>query len=84
MPSQQRPSSPEFSALENALSERLAVIGDREWFLRDSAGHLEALKSVSTRIEQLAADLPSPVHPELRHFLERCSYDKALAFLRGV
>jgi hypothetical protein len=75
--------SPLFSALENALSERLAVIGDREWFLRDATGHLEALKAVSVRIEQIAASLPRPVNPELRHFLERCSYDKALAFLRG-
>jgi hypothetical protein len=25
--------------------------------------------------------LPKPVHPQLAHFLERSSYDKALEFL---
>jgi hypothetical protein len=72
---------PEFSKLAEALKERLAVIADRAWFARDAAGHLEALKSASERIEQLSGALPSPVDPQLRHYLERRSYDKALAFL---
>ena len=60
----------------------MALIGDRDWFARDAAGHLDALKAVSGKIEVLAAALPPPVDPQLRHFLERCSYDKALAFIR--
>lgn len=76
------PTQPE-QALAEALRERLALIGDRDWFARDAAGHLDALKAVSGRIEVLAAALPPPVDPQLRHFLERCSYDKALAFLDG-
>lgn len=70
-------------ALEQALRTRLALIADREWFQRDSAGHLEALKGVSETIFELSTQLPQPVHPQLRHYLERCSYDKALAFLSG-
>ena len=70
-------------ALIGALKERLVVIGDRAWFARDASGHLDALKTVSGRIELLAAALPPPVDPQLRHYLERCSYDKALAFLSG-
>jgi hypothetical protein len=73
--------SPAAAALAEALRERLVVIGDREWFARDASGHLSALQSVSERIERLSAALPPPVDPQLRHFLERCSYDKALAFL---
>jgi hypothetical protein len=75
---------PEFSALAEVLRKRLEVIADRDWFARDSAGHLEALKSVSERIERLSAALPSPVDPQLRHYLERRSYDKALEFLSGL
>jgi hypothetical protein len=75
--------SPAAAALAEALRERLVVIGDREWFARDAAGHLSALQSVSEKIERLSAALPPPVDPQLRHFLERRSYDKALAFLNG-
>lgn len=69
--------------LAAALRERLAVIGDREWYARDSAGHLERLRAVSERIAQLQKELPQPVDPRLAHFLERCSYDKALALLEA-
>ena len=75
--------TPEAVALAEALRERLAVIADRDWFARDATGHLEALKAVSGRIELLAATLPPPLDPQLRHYLDRCSYDKALAFLNG-
>ncbi len=83
MPSFPPTQTPEAGALAGALRERLAVIGDRDWFARDASGHLDALKSVSARIELLATALPPPVDPQLRHYLERCSYDKALAFLIG-
>ncbi len=70
--------------LAEALRERLAVIRDREWFQRDPAGHLERLQSISGRVATLGAGLPAPVDPRLAHFLERCSYDKALAFLEAT
>jgi hypothetical protein len=39
------------------------------------------LQAVSERIEALEQQLPPPVDRQLAHFLERCSYDKALAFI---
>ena len=39
---------------------------------------------VAERITTAAALLPAPVPPQLKHYLERCSYDKALAFLSGT
>ena len=83
MPNPSQIPTPEAVALAVALRERLVVIGDRDWFARDASGHLDALKAVSGKIELLAAALPSPVDPQLRHYLERCSYDKALEFLSG-
>jgi len=71
------------SALIAALEERLQIIADRAWYARDAAGHLAALQSVSERIGALSLALPAPVDAQLRHFLERSSFDKALAHLRS-
>lgn len=73
-----------FRELAEALRDRIAVVGDRDWYQRDPAGHLERLKSGSERISTLGKELPEPVDPRLSHFLERCSYDKALAFLEAM
>ncbi|MEI9894436.1 MAG: hypothetical protein WDN28_11275 [Chthoniobacter sp.] len=70
-------------SLTAALRERLAIIADRELFARDPAGHLHRLRTVSEQIVALQGQLPSPVDPQLAHFLERQSYDKALAFLEA-
>jgi hypothetical protein len=72
-----------YQALADALRERLAVIADRELYSRDPALHLDRLKTVSERVAELQAGLPAPVDPQLAHFLQRCSYDKALAFLEA-
>ena len=69
--------------LAAALRERIAVVADRELFRTDPSLHLERLKSVSERIVAMQSQLPSPVDPQLAHYLQRCSYDKALAFLEG-
>ena len=74
--------SPEL-ALAEALLERRSIIADRSWYERDAEGHLKALMRVSESIVSLADCLPRPIHPQLKHYLERCSYDKALAFLSG-
>ena len=73
-----------YQALAAALRERLAVISDRELYARDPALHLEQLRSVSERVTALQADLPAPIDPQLAHYLLRCSYDKALAFLESM
>lgn len=73
-----------FAALAAALRERRALIADRAFYERDAAAHLAALQGVSERITALQHQLPAPVDPRLAHYLERCSYDKALALLEGA
>jgi hypothetical protein len=68
-------------ALAEALRERRRLIADREFYARDQAGHLRQLSDVSARIVELSSALPNPVDPGLAHFLQRCSYDKALVWL---
>ena len=70
-------------ALADALKERLALVADRAFYLRDPAAHLAELQAVSGRITALAAQLPSGVDPQFAHYLQRCSFDKALAFLEA-
>ena len=67
--------------LAAALRQRLEVIADREHYQHDPAGHLERLKAATAAIESLGRQLPAGGDPQLAHFLQRCSYDKALAFL---
>jgi len=70
-----------YPQLASSLRERLSVIADHAWRDRDPATHLEKLKTVSEHILSLQSQLPPNVDPKLAHYLERCSYDKALAFL---
>ena len=69
--------------LAAALRERLAIIADEE-SRRDPVRHTERLQAVSERIEQLEHELPRTIDPELRHFLQRRSYSKALELLQGA
>ncbi len=71
------------AALAAALRERLAVIADREFYQRDAAAHLERLRQVSESITTLSAQLPANIDPQFAHYLQRASYDKALAFLEA-
>ena len=66
--------------LAGALRERLAIIGD-ETSRRDPDRHTERLREVSEKIERLEQGLPSATDPQLRHFLQRRSYSKALELL---
>ena len=75
--------APIYSELAGALRERLAVIRDTAWRERDGAGQLARLQEVSESIGDLQKQLPRPLDPMLAHYLERCSYDKALAWLEG-
>lgn len=68
------------SDLAAALRERLAIIGDEE-SRRDPEKHTARLRAVSEKIDNLAAALPQPIDPQLAHFLQRRSYDKALELL---
>jgi len=70
------------SDLAAALRERLAIIGD-ENSRRDLEAHTARLGAISEKIEGLAAALPKPIDPQLAHFLQRKSYDKALELLEA-
>jgi hypothetical protein len=70
------------SELVAALRERLAIIRDDN-SRRDRENHMARLRAVSGKINNLAAALPKPIDPELAHFLQRKSYDKALDHLLG-
>ena len=70
-------------ALAAALRERRRLVADRDFYQRDPAAHLTQLQAVSEQIVQLGAALPRPVPGDLAHFLERCSYDKALAWFEA-
>jgi hypothetical protein len=71
-----------FSELAAALRERLTIITDEE-SRRDEAGHMARLQAVSEKIERLSAALPRPIDPQLEHYLQRRSYDKALEVLQN-
>ena len=70
------------SELVAALRERLIIIRD-ENSRRNPEAHTARLRAVSEKIDNLAATLPKPIDPQLAHFLQHKSYDKALEFLEG-
>jgi hypothetical protein len=70
------------SKLAAALRERLAIVGDEE-SRYDPEQHTERLRVVSERIERLEQTLPAQIDPQLRHFLQRRSYSKALELLES-
>ncbi|HZE12612.1 MAG TPA: hypothetical protein VE086_02550 [Chthoniobacterales bacterium] len=65
-----------------ALRERLAIISD-EQSRRDPEAHTKRLREVSEKIEGLEQSLPPQIDPQLRHFLQRRSYTKALELLES-
>jgi hypothetical protein len=69
--------------LREALRERLAIIRDEE-SRRNEAKHMARLRAVSEKIDKLATALPRPIDPQLAHYLQRRSYDKALEFLEQL
>jgi hypothetical protein len=69
--------------LAQALRERLAVIGDAQ-SRTDEARHIARLRAASEKIDRLQTSLPHPVNPQLKHYLDRKSYDKALEYLEAT
>jgi len=67
--------------LRHAVADRLNVVADHALRDRDAAAHLAKLHAAAARLDALVADLPRDCDPMLRHFLERQSYTKALAWL---
>ncbi|MEM0896984.1 MAG: hypothetical protein AAGJ79_08855 [Verrucomicrobiota bacterium] len=73
----------EFEKLAILLRERVAVIADHDFRDRDPQAHLEKLKTVSEAILAEQAALADKIPFRLGHFLENCSYEKALAFIES-
>jgi len=69
--------------LAEALRERLAIIRDQE-SRRDEEKHIARLRAVSEKIERSQELLPPSTDPQLKHYLERKSYDKALEHLEAT
>ena len=69
--------------LANALRARLAVISDED-SRRDPDRHTARLREVSEKIERIEQSLPAEIDPQLRHFLQRRSYTKALELLETI
>ena len=65
-----------------ALRERLSIISD-ETSRRDSERHTKRLREISEKLERLEKTLPLKTDPQLRHFLQRRSYTKALELLES-
>ncbi|MEY2545043.1 MAG: hypothetical protein QOG48_160 [Verrucomicrobiota bacterium] len=69
--------------LASALRERLAIIRDEE-SRRDHEKHMARLESISRKIDMLVAQLPREIDPQLAHYFQRKSYDKALEFIANT
>jgi hypothetical protein len=67
-----------------ALQQRIHLVADRDFYQRDPSGHLAALQNAAAELDRLIAELPPSTDPMLRHYLERQSYLKAIAFLSEV
>ena len=67
--------------LRDAVKARLDLVADHAFRDRDPSAHLAALKSAAHRLDAEIAGLPGDADPTLRHYLERQSYTKALAWL---
>ena len=70
--------------LRDAVKARLDLVADHAFRDRDPAAHLSALKGAAHRLDAEVAGLPVDADPTLRHYLERQSYTKALAWLDEV
>ena len=68
------------SALRAVLHERLVIVADDQ-SRRDPDRHMQRLQEVSERLEAIEHRLPRDINPQLRHYLQRRSYSKALEYL---
>jgi hypothetical protein len=71
-------------ALIDLLKRRESVIADHPWRDRDSAGHLDALREVSEAITAWHQANQNNIDSQLRHYLQKCSFAKALAHLESA
>lgn len=72
----------DYAALVRLLERRLAVIADHAWRDRDPDGQMRALQEVSQEIADWAARHAGATDFHMQHYLQNCSFDKALAVAR--
>lgn len=74
--------SVELQNLAELLEKRLEIIGDDGLREGDPDEHLRQLRAISESIMDSQRKLSPYLKPRLAHFLENCSYDKALLWLK--
>ena len=67
----------DFRKLASALRERLTIIADEE-SRQNAERHMARLQQASERIDLLERELSPALDAQLRHYLQRRSYSKAL------
>lgn len=77
------PTSEQLDSLCQALRRRLDIVADHALRDRDPAAHLAALREAASHLETLQNALPPGTDPQLRHYLERQSYHKAIDWLEN-
>ena len=73
----------EYQTLAVLLRRRVETIADRDRHVRDPDGHFQAIKAVSEAILAAQAGLEGRLPVRLKHFLDNCSYEKALIFIEN-
>ena len=81
-----RAASPTLNFMSDLESQLLAALTELEVAARTmpTARPKPPLRPLFARIDQLVAQLPPDTDPELRHFLQRHSYEKARQRLYGT
>jgi len=74
----------QFDKLKDLLRKRIEIIADHEFRDNDPDAHLRALKEISESIEGYHHELQGKNFPQLEHFLDNRSYNKALKFLEKI
>jgi hypothetical protein len=69
--------------LIDLLKRRESVIADHDWRDRDPAGHLDALREVSEALTAWHHENQSRLDSQLRHYMQKSSFAKALAHLES-
>lgn len=72
----------QLTELIGMLERRLVVIGDAEMRESDPERQLKELQSVSEAIMAFHEANRGVMHNRLNHFLENCSFEKALAWAK--
>lgn len=70
--------------LIDLLKRREAVIADHSWRDRDPSAHLDALREVSEALTAWHSANQKNIDPQLRHYLQKSSFAKALAHLESA